>query len=150
MEDSYKIEITTQSGEKKEFVILDTAGEEDYQNMIDTWIKVAKGFILVFAINDSESFEVIKSKIKRIEKNEANNLPIILVGNKCDLIDKRVISEQQANDFAKSIGSVYYETSALNDINGNIKTIFNECAKMILNNNNDDGNLKKRCFCKIF
>ena len=131
MEDFYVVQITTNEGQNKEFKILDTAGEEDYQNMLDKWINDAKGFILVFAINDSESFEEIKLKIKRIEKNEKNNLPIILVGNKCDLANKRTISEQQGKDLAKIIGGKYYETSALNDLNGNVKVVFTECAKMI-------------------
>ena len=53
--------------------------------MIDQWIGLASGFLLVFAINDKETFEALKIKVKRIEKNEANNLPVIIVGNKCDL-----------------------------------------------------------------
>ena len=56
MEDTYKINLTLKSGEQKEFQILDTAGEEDYQNMLDNWIDSAIGFVLVFAINDLESF----------------------------------------------------------------------------------------------
>ena len=146
VEDSYIVQITAKDGEKKDFKILDTAGEEDYQNMLDQWISLAKGFILVFAINDAESFEDVKLKIKRIEKNEANKLPIILVGNKCDLADKRVISEQQGNDLAKSIGGKYIETSALNDFNGNVKVIFYECAQMILENPGSDEVRKRKCF----
>ena len=151
VEDSYEIEITTKEGEKHEFKILDTAGEEDYQNMMDQWIDQAKGFILVFAINDTESFEEIKNKIKRIEKHELNKLPIVLVGNKCDLVDKRTISEQQGNDLARAIGGKYIETSALNDHNGNVKVVFTECAQMILDNTifNEVG--KSKCFkCSIF
>ena len=60
MEDSYSIQI-----EGKEFKILDTAGEEDYQNMLDPWISSAKGFILVYAINDTESLEDLKKKNKK-------------------------------------------------------------------------------------
>ena len=33
--------------------------------MMDQWIKLAKGFILVFALDDQESFDAIKTKIKR-------------------------------------------------------------------------------------
>ena len=148
VEDSYKVMIETEENEKEEFEILDTAGEEDYQNMLDNWIKKANGFLLIFAINDSESFDAIKLKIKRIEKNEAFDLPIILVGNKCDLEDKRTVSVQQATELAKSINGIYYETSALNDFNGNVKTVFTECAKKILTK--DKRERKKKCFCIIF
>ena len=128
---------------------MDTAGEEDYQNMFDQWISVAKGFILVYAIDDQESFDAIKVKIKRIEKHKVNDLPVVLVGNKCDLADRRKISEQQGKDLAKSIGGTYYETSALTDLNGNVKTVFVECAKMIMNNIDGDVHGKVKC-CMIF
>ena len=76
----------------------------------------------------------LKQKIKRIEKNEADNLPKILVGNKCDLRVDRKVSLQQAEEYAKSINAKYYETSALTDFNGNIKIVFQECSNLILGN----------------
>ena len=100
--------------------------------MLDQWISLANGFLLVFAINDLETFEALKVKVKRIEKNEANKLPIVLVGNKCDLNDQRKVSYQEAEEFAKSVNAKYYETSALNDMNGNVKVVFQECGAMIL------------------
>ena len=53
--------------------------------MLDQWISSASGFLLVFAINDLETFQALEIKAKRIQKNEADKLPIILVGNKSDL-----------------------------------------------------------------
>ena len=115
--------------------------------MLDQWIKSASGFILVFSINDIESFEDLKNKIKRIEKNEANNLPIIIVGNKMDLNEERKISTQHAEEFAKSIGASYFETSAFTDSNGNLKKIFEECANKILGNIGVSNNEEKKCIC---
>ena len=129
---------------------MDTAGEEDYQNMLDQWISLASGFLLVFAINDPETFEALKSKVKRIEKNEATKLPIILVGNKCDLQEQRKVTEQEAEDFAKSIGAKYFETSALTDCNGNVKVVFQECGAMILRKGSNKDETKSKCFCSIF
>ena len=119
--------------------------------MLDQWISLASGFLLVFAINDLETFEALKTKMKRIEKNEANKLPVILVGNKCDLQDQRKVSQQEAEEFAKSIGAKYYETSALNDMNGNVKVVFQECGAMILKKRTDTETTKSKCFpCSIF
>ena len=143
--------ITTTKGEERKFRILDTAGEEDYQTMMDEWIKAADGFLLLFAINDKESFDALKEKLLRIKKNSKDQAPIVLVGNKCDLKDQRTITEQEAQDFAKKYGALYYETSALNDLNGNVKTVFQECGAMILKkgHNKDEG--KSKCFgCSIF
>ena len=118
--------------------------------MIDEWIKTADGFLLQFAINDKESLNVLKVKMKRIKKNNKENLPIILVGNKCDLEDKREISKEKALEYAKTIGAKYYETSALTDSNGNCKVVFQQCAHMIINQINSDVKGGPCPFCNIW
>ena len=149
MEDTYSTQIELQNGENRSFKILDTAGEDDYQSMIDEWIKEASGFLLVYAINDKESFDVLKAKLKRIKKNNKEDIPIIIVGNKCDLESKREVSQQSANDFAKSIGTEYFEISALTDQNNNIKILFQKCAQKIQEKYNSEIKTGK-CACYIF
>ena len=100
--------------------------------MMDEWIKAADGFILIFAINDEESFEALKQKVNRIKKNNKSQFPIVIAGNKCDLHNKRQVNQQNAMEYAKSIGAKYYETSALLDENGNCKVIFQQCAHLIV------------------
>ena len=148
MEDSYTTQIKASDGEERQFKILDTAGEDDYQTMIDEWIKSADGFLLVFAINDKETFEAINAKVIRIKKNNKSNLPIILVGNKCDLESKREVDKQVALDYAKSIGAKYYETSALTDQNGNVRVVFQQCAHSIISKFNSESK-KGGCCCII-
>ena len=106
--------------------------------MMDEWIKSANGFLLLFAINDKESFSALKAKMDRIKKNNKENLPKILVGNKCDLEDKREISKEKAVEYAKAIGAKYYETSALTDSNGNCKVVFQQCAHLSINHINTE------------
>ena len=149
VEDSYVTQIKTSTGEERHFKILDTAGEDDYQTMIDEWIKVADGFLLLFAINDKESFEALKAKIIRIKKNNKDKIPIVLVGNKCDLESKREVDKQVALDYAKSIGAKYYETSALTDENKNCKVVFQQCAHMIITKFNSEFK-RGSCPCSIF
>ena len=105
----------------------------------------ANGFLLVFAINDLETFQALNSKIKRIEKNEAQDLPKILVGNKSDLKNDRKVTIQQAEEFAKSINAKYFETSALNDEDGNVRVDFQECANMILGQYSGKSDDEKKC-----
>ena len=70
-------------------------------------------FILVFAINDEESFEVLKSKYEKVKKGKHNtNVPIILVGNKEDLKNERKITYEAAKQLADEWGVEYIETSA--------------------------------------
>ena len=134
VEDKYSVRIKTNTGEERVFNILDTAGEEDYQVMMDNWIKTADGFLLVFAINDKESLNELKMKVTKIKSNNKEKAPIILVGNKCDMEDKREVSKQSAMEYAQSIGAKYYETSALNANSDNCKVVFQQCAHMIIMN----------------
>lgn len=92
---------------------MDTAGQDDYQGMLDMWINFGEGFLLVFAVNDRESFECLEKKRDRILKlKKGENCPIVLVGNKCDLEKERVITEVEARELAKSWNAGYIETSA--------------------------------------
>ena len=116
IEDNYKAMVEI-NNESIEIQIVDTAGEEDYQNMLDQWIDVADGFLLVFAINDKESFNALKGKYDRIMKVKGSNCPIILVGNKCDLESSREVQEAEAKELAQSWNCEYVETSALKEIN---------------------------------
>jgi GTPase SAR1 family protein len=72
------------------------------------------GFILVFSLTDKHSFEEIK-KIKEqiVEAKDTESIACVIVGNKKDLVDKRAVSAEEANAFAKSIGSTFVDTSAV-------------------------------------
>ena len=100
--------------------ILDTAGEEDYQKMMDMWINFGEGFLLVFAINDKISFDLIPKKRERVLKGKhGQNVPMILVGNKVDLENKRQVPIEEAKKLADSWGIEYIETSAKTNVNCN-------------------------------
>ena len=119
IEDRYKAEVKIE-GKPYSIEILDTAGEDDYQNMMDMWINFGQGFLLVFAIDDRESFEKIQSKRDRVLKGKHNQpTPMVLVGNKQDLADKRVVTYDEAKQLADSWGIEYYETSAKTKFNCN-------------------------------
>lgn len=71
-------------------------------------------FIFVLKIkklaNKNILFFLCREQILRVKNDE--NIPFLLVGNKCDLEDKRKVSFQEANDRAKQWGVPYVETSA--------------------------------------
>ena len=133
--------------------ILDTAGQDDYQTMLDTWINSADGFILVYSIDNRESFESTKSRYDRIIKLKADQkISVIIVGNKCDLEDKRQVSREEVEKFCKSHKINFLETSALRTIN--VKEAFLYVSRGLLQyqfpekyNKKDDNESKKRCFC---
>ena len=119
---------------------------------MDMWISFGEGFLLVFAINDKESFEVIKSKKERVIKGKHNtNVPMLLVGNKQDLASERQVQYKEAKDVADSWNIEYIETSA--KTNFNCKEAFERLAKKIVAQKNDKkrGNINGGgCPCLIF
>lgn len=130
IEDQYKINATIDDYQCQ-LEILDTAGQDDYQAMLDTWIGFGQGFVLVYSIDDRESFDSMKIKFDRIVKNKQEEIySIIIVGNKCDLEDKRKITKQEGEDFAKSKNVQFLEVSALKTIN--VKETFNLLAHDLL------------------
>lgn len=151
IEDTYKSTIKIDN-DNIQINILDTAGEEDYQNLFDSWLRRADGIILAFAINDKESFEKLAEKYERIRKNEQVDemkYPIVLVGNKCDLEDERQVSQAEAKKFLNKIGAdIYYEVSALTDQNNNLREPFIHCAELVIKK--IKGGDKKGCCCTIY
>ncbi len=147
IEDRYKSSSTI-DGVLYEVEILDTAGEEDYQNMMDMWISFGEGFLLVFAINDPESFELLKGKRERVLKGKhGTQCPIVLVGNKQDLESERKVQFADAKQLADSWGIEYIETSA--KTNFNCKEAFEKLAQKIVEMKNNNPN-EKKCKCNIF
>ena len=115
---------------------------------MDMWISFGEGFLLVFAINDAESFELIKGKHERVLKGKhGTKCPIVLVGNKQDLDNDRKVTKAEGDTLAKSWGAEYIETSAKN--NFNCKEAFEKLAKKIVEMKKADGGDKK-CNCNIF
>ena len=130
IEDRYKSNLKI-DGNDYEVEILDTAGEEDYQNMIDMWISFGEGFLLVFALNDKESFTVLKNKYDRVLKGKHGiKVPILLVENKQDLENERQVTYLEAKNQADLWGIEYIETSA--KTNFNCKEAFERLAEKIV------------------
>ncbi|XP_002736858.2 GTPase KRas-like [Saccoglossus kowalevskii] len=80
--------------------------------MRDQYMRTGEGFLCVFAVNNAKSFEDIGSyreQIKRVK--DADDVPMVLVGNKCDL-PTRAVDLKEANTLAKSYGIPFIETSA--------------------------------------
>ncbi|XP_027203270.1 GTPase ras-like protein 1 [Dermatophagoides pteronyssinus] len=111
IEDSYRKQVVI-DGETCLLDILDTAGQEEYSAMRDQYMRTGEGFLLVFAVNSAKSYEDIstyREQIKRVK--DAEDVPMVLVGNKCDL-PTRSVYINGAYEVAKNYGIPFVETSA--------------------------------------
>ncbi len=148
VEDQYKT-IATVNDTKCELEILDTAGQDDYQTMLDTWIEFGNCFLLVYSIDDEDSFKQIKFKYERIEQIKNNEkFSVIIVGNKCDLPDsKRKVTKAEGENFGNNIGVTSIEVSALNRIN--VKEAFIQVVHDYLTKSNK-GKEQSKTGCPCF
>ncbi|KAJ3441398.1 ras-like protein rasd [Anaeramoeba flamelloides] len=93
--------------------ILDTAGQDEYYAMRDSYMREGRGFLVVYAINSRNSFdEVINLREQIQQAKDCDEVPMLIVGNKCDLDDQRQISTGEGEDLAKSFDCPFIETSA--------------------------------------
>nr|ABD65421.1 RalA [Suberites domuncula] len=115
--DSYRKTVVLQ-GQECQIDILDTAGQEDYAVIRDNYFRSGEGFLCVFSLVDRETFAAsndFREHILRVKVD--NQIPLILVGNKVDLDDRREVTSEEAQGLASSWGVPYLETSAKTKFN---------------------------------
>ena len=101
---------------KKENVkvkLWDTSSWDRAKTILINCIKYTQGVMIVYDVTNQYSFEDVESWIKIIEENhDINTFPIVLVGNKNDLAEKRVITYEKGKAIADTYNIPFFETSA--------------------------------------
>ena len=92
--------------------IWDTAGQERYKSITSAYYKGAKGAFIVYDITNKSTFESVDKWIKDLNSYGDKNLTMLLIGNKSDLEDKRIINKEEGEEKAKSFELGFIETSA--------------------------------------
>ena len=92
--------------------IYDTAGQERFGDIGNIFYRNAVGALLVFDVTNRESFENIPTWLERLKENAGEGIVIMLIGNKSDLNEDRVIEYNEAAQFAEKNQMGYMETSA--------------------------------------
>jgi len=130
IEDSYRKNVEV-DGVQYLLEILDTAGTEQFTAMRDLYMKDGQGFVLVYSIIAQSTFsdlQDIRDQIVRVKDKE--DFPSVLVGNKCDLEDQRVITKQDGQNLAQKFNNCsFFEASAKNSIN--IKELFYDLVRQM-------------------
>uniref|UniRef100_A0A3B5AC45 Ras-related protein Rap-1b n=1 Tax=Stegastes partitus TaxID=144197 RepID=A0A3B5AC45_9TELE len=128
IEDSYRKQVEV-DGQQCMLEILDTAGTEQFTAMRDLYMKNGQGFALVYSITAQSTFndlQDLREQILRVKDTE--DVPMILVGNKCDLEDERVVGKEQGQNLARQWNNcAFLETSAKSKINVNEKLVMINC-----------------------
>jgi len=120
IEDFYRKEIEV-DGAPSVLEILDTAGTEQFASMRDLYIKNGQGFVVVYSVTSLQSFydiKLMRDQILRV-KGMREFVPILLVGNKCDLTAQREVRRSDGDALAQSWGCSFIEASAKSAVNVN-------------------------------
>ncbi|EDQ87105.1 uncharacterized protein MONBRDRAFT_38126 [Monosiga brevicollis MX1] len=113
IEQTYSTTVETEEFGSLPVEIIDTAGQDDYENFRSVSISYGQAFLLVFAITSHKTFEKMESML--VEAKE--DAPKIVIGNKSDLSADRKVSVAEVEAWCKERGFKYFETSAKNNIN---------------------------------
>jgi len=117
IEDSYRKQVEV-DGAQCILEVLDTAGTEQFTAMRDLYMKDNQGFLLVYSITQQASLNDLKDLRERILRaKDADAVPMVLVGNKCDLPEQRQVPREEAQALAKAFGSAFIEASAKAKVN---------------------------------
>ena len=109
--------------------IWDTCGQERFNSVCEKYYKQADGVLLVFDISNKESFNKIKNYyVQKIKDNCKLGIPIILLGNKTDLNEKRKVSQEEAINLSENEEYIYKESSCL--LNENVADAFETIIEM--------------------
>ena len=81
-------------GKNVKLQIWDTAGQERFRTITQTYYKGAMGIILAYDCTQEESFQNVKNWVRQIELHASQNVEKVLIGNKADWVEKKVISTE--------------------------------------------------------
>jgi small GTP-binding protein len=146
IEDSYCTHIVVDSVHQR-LEILDTAGsaQDQFAMMRNMHLKIGDGFVLVYSITSPSSFKEISSLREEIllAKKGAAATPMVLIGNKCDMVNERAVTRDQGEALAREFGSTFLESSAKSNVN--VEPIFHDLVRQIqISRNNAGEKLKRR------
>ncbi|KPP71874.1 hypothetical protein Z043_109176 [Scleropages formosus] len=111
-------------------VYRDTAGQERFHTITTSYYRGAMGIMLVYDITNAKSFENISKWLRNIDEHANEDVERMLLGNKCDMEDKRVVPKAKGEQIAREHGIRFFETSAKANIN--IEKAFLTLAEDIL------------------
>ncbi|MEE6515960.1 hypothetical protein FKM82_025132 [Ascaphus truei] len=113
----FKIRTVELEGKTIKLQIWDTAGQERFRTITSSYYRGAHGIIIVYDVTDQESFSNVQQWLEEIQRYASDNVDKLLVGNKSDLSNKKVVEYTAAKTYADSLHIPLLETSAKHSTN---------------------------------
>ncbi|OHT15521.1 Ras-related protein RABD1 [Tritrichomonas foetus] len=125
----FKIRTIESGGRQVKLQIWDTAGQERFQSITANYYHGSHAIAVVYDITNRQSFENVRKWLTEVDKLANPLVCKLIVGNKADLEDKRVVSRSEGQNLADGFGIPFIETSAKTAYN--VKDMFNQMCLAI-------------------
>ena len=128
--------------------------ERSFEDIESEEMNTVDGFMMVYSVDDQDSFFELKKNHQIIVKNRGTNkFHLLVIGNKGEILDGRKIKREEGERYANETNVDFYETSAVK--HNNVRESFLHLSQTILRykypevfeNEQSKGNGAKRCYC---
>ena len=128
----YRIKIVQTDFGAIKLQIWDTVGQERFRAINSTFVKGSDCIILGYDVTKRKSFESIRDYwYNYVKENIAGDLPLMyLVGNKIDLVEYRVISDEEGKSLANDLNMKYFGVSA--KTGENVDILFDDIVNSLI------------------
>jgi small GTP-binding protein len=92
--------------------IWDIAGQDRFRNFRNIFYKGSSGALIIFDLTRQSSFDNLVNWINELKQFASSDSPFIIIGNKADLMDIRIVRKEDAIKFSEENNYHYIETSA--------------------------------------
>ncbi|BFZ19284.1 hypothetical protein BsWGS_22323 [Bradybaena similaris] len=116
-------------GDTFKFQIWDTAGQEKYRALAPMYYRGSAAAIIVYDVTRETSFHAVKAWVHELQRHGPSKIVIAIAGNKCDLEDLREVRYNDAEEYAREIGAIFCETSAMTA--SNVPELFDSVARLL-------------------
>jgi len=120
--------------------IYDTAGQERFRTITAAYYRGAQGVMLVYDVTDPSSFRNLREWVAGMMAHVSSSCRMIIVGNKCDLEDRKEVQEEKARALAEEYGFKFIEASA--KTNKNVDHAFDMLVREIKARMDGDAGIK--------
>eukprot|EP00921_Rhytidocystis_pertsovi_P001983 GHVQ01003377.1.p1 GENE.GHVQ01003377.1~~GHVQ01003377.1.p1 ORF type:complete len:237 (-),score=34.37 GHVQ01003377.1:1623-2333(-) len=125
----FRNKIIEAGGRRLKLQVWDTAGQERFRTITPAYFRSAMGVVLTYDVTSAESFSNLRRWLRNVDDYADGNVHKILIGNKCDLENKREVSTQRGEALAAECGMPFFEASAKD--NTNVEAAFMSVANLV-------------------
>ncbi|KYQ90319.1 Rab GTPase [Tieghemostelium lacteum] len=115
---------------KVKLEIWDTAGQESFRSITNNYYRGAHIALLIYDISNRQSFQYLGSWLEEISQMSSPDIVTILIGNKNDIVGRRVVTFEEGESFARDNNITFLETSAKD--NRGVENVFQIASKQVI------------------